>query len=795
MFKQGQGIFLYPGARAEAAPDGIYASCDYSLDRLGHLPRSARNHPLKVGRVTVKPSPLCPDNLAARVDGTQNGLAEETLFLDVPAAEDVICKIRCYRADAVGTLRLVIDGQRVQAIDGCGELVIEAVIRFAARRADILVNGAPAAQDLPVLLKEDGLEQFGVAMDGGSCFVCNLLCCRTKALASQWYGVLGRYHAEPPMDAAGIVSDIRRRVSAGSHPRLYLTDERRQRILARLHSSDPATTAFLGQLQSDVEQWIADPPPAYCIADGIRLLPVSRLIKRRCLQLSVLFRLTGDMRYAQSCWNYLEQAARYPDWNETHFLDVAELCCGFAIAYDAIYDALDAEQRRICEEAILQKALYPALYEYRYGCCATGNRWSTSGGNWNPVCNAGILIGAIAIMERDAALAEEIIGASLAGIMHCLDGFAPDGAWPEGVGYWHYTVEFICYYFDALYTTAGSVYGYLDRPGVRETVRYYLAMLGPGGTFNYGDMEPQTVQTPELFWYAEVLHQPELAALYDGIMREYGFAETICSALHRPAQIQPAASLPLDMVFGKWWVGSLRTSWSRQSAVYIAFQGGRPDIGHSQMSIGNFVLDAKGERWLLDLGYDDYNLNYLDCSADADAWWMYRKSAEGHNCLILSPDDRHFQKIDSNSAICAFTTGADSASATLDLSPAYVRQATEVKRQFTLDKRNGEVTITDRFCLRAQDTECYWFAHTAADITIDKNRAVLRQNGKELVMYITAPETAVFTVMEPRPLPTTPHIAVREKEAKNEGVRKLAIHLEHLGGQQEIKVMIQGGNG
>lgn len=793
MFKQGQGIFLYPGVRAEAAPEGIFASTDYSLDRAGHLPRSARNHPMKVGRVTVVQSPVEPGRLAALADGTQGQPAFEELFLEQPACEDVICKLLCYRTEDTGRLFFTINGRRIGEIAGSGELCVKAVVRFTAHTADLYVNDAAAACNVPIAVEAEGVCSFGIAADGGKCWVCRILCCRTDVLAAQWYGVLSHYHSRPREDASQIVADIRRRFPAEVHHRLYLTDERRDRIVRHLQNGDAATVAWLAEQRAVVEVWIAEPPPGYCIGDGIRLLPVARCIKRRCLQLSTLFRLTGEARYAEKCWSYLDAAAHFPDWNETHFLDVAELCCGFSIAYDAIYETLDAQQRRQCEDAILQKALSPALYEYRFGCCATNNQWSTEDGNWNPVCNAGIMTGAIAVLERDPALAEEIIGASLSGIQHCLDAFEPDGAWREGVGYWHYTVEFICYYFDALYTSAGSVYGYLARPGIRKTARYYLAMLGPGGTFNYGDMEPQYVQTPELFWYAEVLGQPELAALYDAMMREYGFAESIRSMLHRPDRADEGKLLPPDMVFQKWWVGSLRTSWSLRDCVYVAFQGGRPDVGHSQMSIGNFVLDAKGERWILDLGYDDYNLNYLDCSENADAWWMYRKSAEGHNCLIIDPDDRHFQQITSDSPICAFESGAAHAYAELDLSPAYSRQAVWAKRRFALDKRSGEVTVTDTFLPRRADAQCYWFAHTAAHIELAGNMATLRQNGKQLTVRIDAPSGAVFSVMPPQPLPTTPRIAVRDREAKNEGIQKLAIHLEHLTGEQEIKVTFQGG--
>jgi len=52
--------------------------------------------------------------------------------------------------------------------------------------------------------------------------------------------------------------------------------------------------------------------------------------------------------------------------------------------------------------------------------------------------------------------------------------------------------------------------------------------------------------------------------------------------------------------------------------------------------------------------------------------------------------------------------------------------------------------------------------------------AVLRQVGVELRAEILSPATARFEIMEAQPLPSSPH---PERQAKNEGVKKLAIHL------------------
>jgi hypothetical protein len=75
--------------------------------------------------------------------------------------------------------------------------------------------------------------------------------------------------------------------------------------------------------------------------------------------------------------------------------------------------------------------------------------------------------------------------------------------------------------------------------------------------------------------------------------------------------------------------------------------------------------------------------------------------------------------------------------------------------------------------------ELWWFMHTPASARIgeDGRTATLEQAGKELRAEILCPENAKFQLMDAQPLPSSPH---PERQAKNEHVRKLAIHLSGI---------------
>ena len=72
----------------------------------------------------------------------------------------------------------------------------------------------------------------------------------------------------------------------------------------------------------------------------------------------------------------------------------------------------------------------------------------------------------------------------------------------------------------------------------------------------------------------------------------------------------------------------------------------------------------------------------------------------------------------------------------------------------------------------------YWFAHTDEDIevSVDKKTAVLTKNGKKLLARIVSGGGAEFSVMDAKPLPTSPVIA---EQNPNDGIRKLTIHIEN----------------
>ena len=215
-------------------------------------------------------------------------------------------------------------------------------------------------------------------------------------------------------------------------------------------------------------------PPVQRIQIGRRLLDKSREALRRIFQLSYVYRVTGDAAMFKRAEAELLAVSAFSDWNPSHFLDVAEMTMAVAIGYDWLYEALSPESRKIIRDAIINKGLKLSM-DPKY------NSWLKVEHNWNQVCNAGMTYGAMAVYEDEPALAKQIINRSLESIVLSMKDYGPDGAYPEGYGYWGYGTSFNVMFISAIEKLFGKDFGLSSKLGFLQTASYLENMTGPVG--------------------------------------------------------------------------------------------------------------------------------------------------------------------------------------------------------------------------------------------------------------------------------------------------------------------------
>ncbi|HUU68417.1 MAG TPA: heparinase II/III family protein [Planctomycetota bacterium] len=555
------------------------------------------------------------------------------------------------------------------------------------------------------------------------------------------------------------------------HPRLIALDSHLDRV-RRLIDADPLAKQWCERLRKEAQGILSEPVCMYEIPDGLRLLATSRRVVSRIYRLGLFYRLDGDRRYAERAWQELEAAAKFPDWNNRHFLDTAEMAHAFAIGYDWLHDQWTPEQRAALRTAMIEKALNPALAAYRnkddYRTKAPYGWWVTTTCNWNQVCNGGIGLAALAIADDEPALAAEILDHGLRSVQIAMARYAPDGGCDEGPGYWHYASDYNVGLLAGLESALGTDFGLSQIPGFSEAGMFPIYMNGPlDKAFNFADAGEGLIRAPELFWMARKFNQPAFAR-YERHAANLQVLDLLW--LDSPGELAPAPELPLDKHFRGVEAATSRSAWNDARALFVGFKAGDNKANHGNLDLGSFVFDALGWRWALDLGADNYNMpGYFG----RQRWDYYRMRTEGHNTLVINPEKTANQDPQAAVKITRFESKPDRAFAITDLTAAYA--ARSVRRGIALTAGRRHVLVQDEVEL-AQPGETWWFMHTkaSAEVADDGRTAILRQGRPRLWLHILSPANAEFTVMDARPLPTSPN---PEMQNKNEGVRKLAIRL------------------
>ncbi len=507
-------------------------------------------------------------------------------------------------------------------------------------------------------------------------------------------------------------------------------------------AADPQIKAVWDLIRRSADAMLTEPPVERKMI-GRRLLDESRRCLRRMTHLGMAYRLTGEQRYADRAKVEMLAAAAFADWNPSHFLDVAEMTAALAIGVDWMHDGLDEPTRALIRNAIVEKGLKPSLAD---------PYWAKGENNWNQVCNAGMVLGALAVADEQRELAAGIIVRAIDGLPYAAKGYAPDGAYPEGPMYWDYGTTFHVLLIAALQKSLGSDFGLLKQPGFDRTGEYFLHVAGPTGLFfNYADAGQggRFYPSPAMYYLAAWRNEPGLL---------YREREMLARLAAKPDAVSPKASdrlLPMLLVWYKAdmpqarpaalsYVGGgispvalFRSSWDQQ-ATFAGIKCGQASSPHGHMDVGSFVIDMMGTRFVEDLGMQDYNslesigMNIWDRAPGSDRWKVFRINARSHNVLMVNDQDH---SIDGRGEIVSSTA----TSAKIDLSGVFAKQLARASRELRL-RDDQSVEVSDEVQATGVGGALRWMIMTSADVTMDKEDAILSRDGKQVRLRITGTE-------------------------------------------------------
>lgn len=518
-----------------------------------------------------------------------------------------------------------------------------------------------------------------------------------------------------------------------AHPRLIASASDWQH-LAQQRKTDAELDRYIGLLL-DKARADLDKAPVERKLTGRRLLSVSREFIRRNLLWAFAYRVTGDAIFAERARREMLAVAAFPDWNPSHYLDVAEMTTGMALGYDWLYDAIPEKERAIFRQAIVKNGIAQAR---------NGHKTFSAQNNWGQVCIGGMVLGALAIAEDEPALAQDLLAAARKSVFIAPEAYQPDGIYPEGPGYWNYGTSYQVLLIAALRSALGNDWGLMDAPGLKQSAAFYAQAIGPTGKhFNFADGGEGQELSSAIFYLARELKQATLVnAKLAMIGKNEGLNERFSPliALWWPSK-QSGSTPPLafngqgDQPLAIW-----RSAWNDANATYFAIKAGGAKHNHAHMDAGSFVLDMDGVRWAKDLGSQDYNsleqrgFTLFNMKQDSERWTVFRLSNDSHNTLTID-------KALHNANGMASLRMQDANTAAIDLTPALqgsglfgtrIQQATR-----TAHFANSTIQIDDVVLGAPAGTDIRWAMTTDAMISISGSTATLKIKNKTLQVHFS----------------------------------------------------------
>ena len=535
-----------------------------------------------------------------------------------------------------------------------------------------------------------------------------------------------------------------------SHPRLFAYDSR---ITAIKSQSDSISKQLLFILKNDAEKYLRVPTLEY--PNGISNMSTSRGVQGRLLSLVIAYRIFDDKRYADKAKQELLQLASIQNWGTAHFLDVGEAALAAGVAYDWLYDELTPVERKILSDAIKNKALVPGMESKE-----SADSWVNGNFNWNPVCNGGLAVAALAIADVEPVISKQIIDRAIKNIPTAGEAYSPHGSFAEGPSYWSYGTSFYVIAVEALRTALGSSFSLEKVPGFLNTADYIIQMTAPTGEeYNYSDYHADRINEPVMLWFANELKRPDL--VQDELKVINSLHQKLTDANNAKGE-RYSRHTPLELL---WWnpalmnqtkavkrvlqwtasgdmpISVMRTSWDDPNAAFVAIKGGTPDNSHGHMDVGSFILEADGVRWALDLGTESYNkmreakLDLWNYTQNSNRWTTFRAGPEGHNILRFNGER---QLIAGKAEIQQLPSKNGTMGAEANLTSLYSNKAKNVTRKVVINA-DRTVSIQDEWTAKdsAVNVSFQWL--TKATVTKTNDGLLLQQSGKSLQLKIQDP--------------------------------------------------------
>eukprot|EP00898_Chlorokybus_atmophyticus_P007084 jgi/Chlat1/7377/Chrsp6S07482 len=593
----------------------------------------------------------------------------------------------------------------------------------------------------------------------------------------QCYTPVGAVDCRTPLPTSNLLATLR-----STHPRLIVNIDTLPIVRASCDPANSAQSMLPGICSSNFDD-------TYALAsDGTLNTDLSsRNFLDRIAIMAGAYLINGDRNLAAKARAYALYITTLDNntWTagakpSPGYMTAGQYLAALSYAYDWLNGYLSSNDKTAMWNAVLNKAFLPSLQTDNY---RLPNIDFLAQLNNNIGVNAlyGWVMAALAFAERDPVLCEQILRRALVSVWRTTLMYHPSGAWTEGTTYLANTGMSMAFAVSSLEAALGTDFGILgDGTAMYAAAYYRIYTLSPVGlNANFADAQEPVLSSQWTMYAAKRFNDKFLAEQERVLGRTGSVWRILWLGSISNWQWGPGLDIdkfpPLAGHNAGYRVDtvSFQTAWQDSNAGYLFMRAGQaPDhfTSHQHLDLGSVIFETNGERWLIDLGSDDYDIpNYF---REDTRYTFYRARTEGHNTLAISTTKQQPLYFNNQPLLVTApitTTYSDDtrSQAIMDLSDAYPN-ATSVMRGVMLlndvSGGGGAMFIQDEIVANAPGVDIVSMFHTRASVQVARDgRSVQLTQGDDnivLIGQILSPADATFSVItaDPTPLDLSPDL-------------------------------------
>ena len=583
-----------------------------------------------------------------------------------------------------------------------------------------------------------------------------------------------------------VVTMLKTNHAQKAHPRLMVTADTIEALKAKIANDPDAAEWYQAFLANCNENYLNADLLAYELK-GVRLLEVSRKVLEHVSNLSFAYLIEGDEKYAAKAIEQMMNvcSSNFPDWNQKHFLDVAEMAAAVAIGFDWCNDKLSTTQKATICEALSQKAFKYGLMQLRgEQYPTTSGFWTdlnapTYPGNWVSVCSGGLSMAALAVGDESTeleAVAGEIVSGCVPHLQRLVAKFAPDGSWKEGPTYWSYAYKYLTLNFASMFSALGTDFGISKAPGLHKGAYFMIAMTGSVANFDLANSDSRALSCPQFMWLGARYNDPSLTRYRKWFIQNFGVRPDFTDILwYTPSHDGDISAIATETNTREFPIAATRSGYGTDQ-YYVAFHGADDGGGRIvDLDCGQYIIDLFGNRWIKDMGSEgEMYGSHGDEGIYLYNYPYYRMRAEAHNTIVVNPGYYEDQNFSSLKDIDIFRYNNRYTFMSSDFTDAYAFKGVQLfERSILADKVSMSTIIKDKVRM-AVPSEFYSFIHVGGDIDVssDGKSAIISKGSNKMLIKLLGSDDFSFGTMSCVPLDGSPHVKYGADDSQS---RKLYI--------------------